>query len=72
LIVAVGAGTLNRSQTAEKIKVTSDALNYYASVESYQEQHISQVNRCVVICPIGEDDCGELARSALAHVFDDI
>ena len=53
LIVAVGAGTLNRSQTAEKIKVTSDALNYYASVENYQEQHIRQVHRCVVVCPIG-------------------
>ena len=72
LIGAVGAGTLNRSQTAENIKVTADALNFYASVESYQEQHIRQLNRCVVVCPIGEDDCGELARSALAHVFYDI
>ena len=53
LIGAVGAGTLNRSQTAEKIKVTADALNCYASVESYQEQHIRQVNRCVVVCLIG-------------------
>ena len=40
LIGAVGAGTLNLSQTAEKIKVTADALNFYASVESYREQHI--------------------------------
>ena len=40
LIGAVGAGTLNLSQTAEKIKVTGDALNFYASVESYREQHI--------------------------------
>ena len=40
LIGAVGAGTLNRSQTAEKMKVMADALNFYASVESYREQHI--------------------------------
>ena len=40
LIGAVGACTLNLSQTAEKIKVTGDALNFYASVESYREQHI--------------------------------
>ena len=40
LIGAVRAGTLNASQTAEKIKVTGDALNFYASVESYREQHI--------------------------------
>ncbi len=72
LIGAVGAGTLNRSQTAEKMKVMADALNFYASVESYQEQHIRQGNRYVFVCPIEEDDCGELARSALAHVFDDI
>jgi hypothetical protein len=40
LIGAVGVSTLNLSQTAEKIKVTGDALNFYASVESYREQHI--------------------------------
>ena len=39
LIGAVGAGTLNVSQAAEKIKVTGDALNFFASVESYREQH---------------------------------
>jgi len=71
LIGAVGAGTLDRSQTAKKIKVMVDALAFYASVETYKEQQVRQGNRYVFVCPIEEDDCGELARSALSRVIGD-
>lgn len=68
LIGAVGAGTLEWSETATRMKSLVDALNFYATEANYQEQEIHEDGRIYFVCPIEEDEQGNLARSVLTDV----
>lgn len=70
LIGAVGAGVPERSDTATRVRILVDALEFYADESNYEEHRPEIDGQSVYVCPIEEDDCGSLARAALAKAFE--
>jgi len=68
LIGAVGAGMLDWSETAARMRILAEALRFYATPENYEEQAINEGGRTYYTCPIEEDDRGIMARVALSKV----
>lgn len=65
MIGAVGDGDLNWTETAARMQVLVDALRFYATPANYEEQETHESGQVYYVCPIEEDDCGNLARNAL-------
>ena len=70
LIGAVGAGVLERSDTAMRVRILVDALEFYADESNYEERQTVIEGQSVFVCPMEDDDCGNLARAALAKACD--
>ena len=70
LIGTVVAGVLERLDTAIRVRILLDALSFYADESNYEERQTDIEGRSVFVCPVEEDDCGYLARAALAKAYD--
>jgi len=64
-IGAVGAGTLNSSETMRSLL---EALCFYATESNYDEQQILEEGQVYFACPMEEDDRGNRARATLTDI----
>ena len=67
-IGAVGAGTLQPSETARQMWSLLEGICFYATVSHYADQQILERGRIYFVCPMGEDDRGDRARAALTNI----
>ena len=53
-----------------RVRIILDLLKIYADESNYEERQTGIDGQSVFVCPVEGDDCGYLARAALAKAYD--